>query len=83
MAAKVLVGAVIFSLFPVIFQTDLLFEQLCDFLFVMFQVIFHLSQPGHRELLPVERTEPLQLVLGLVCSDKEKRKITTVNKRFG
>lgn len=48
-----------------------LLEQLCDLLFVLLQIIFHLREASHRELLPVVRTEVLQLGLGLACRREE------------
>ncbi len=49
-----------------------LFEQLCDLLFVLLQIIFYLRESSHGELLPVVRTELLQLGLGLVCGATER-----------
>lgn len=49
-----------------------LLEQLCDLLFVLLQLIFHLSEMSHRELLPVVRTELLQLGLSLACRETER-----------
>lgn len=51
-----------------------LFEQQCDLLFVLLQIIFYLRETGHGELLPVVRTELLQLGLGLACRNTERRR---------
>lgn len=49
----------------------LLFEQLCDLLYVWRQIFLHLSEASGR-ILPLEvRTEVLQLSLGLACSKTE------------
>lgn len=44
-----------------------LFEQLCDLLLVLLQVIFDLGETSQGELLPVVRTELAQLGLGPAC----------------
>lgn len=49
----------------------LLPEQLSDLLLVLFQFVLHLGEPGHRVLLPVVRSEVVQLGLRLAWTAKQ------------
>lgn len=57
-----------------------LFEQLCDLCFVLLQFILHLREPSNRELLPVVRTELLQLSFSLACTNTETEEISIIEK---